>query len=44
MEHNLNIPRYVDTFEEELLDIESVNKEIADIKVQIASLKKWDSI
>ncbi len=40
-EYNLNIPRYVDTFEEEeLIDLESVNKEIADIKTQIASLEK----
>ena len=40
-EYNLNIPRYVDTFEEEeLIDLESVNKEIADIKTQIASLEQ----
>ena len=40
-EYNLNIPRYVDTFEEEeLIDLESVNKEIAEIKTQIASLEK----
>ena len=40
-EYNLNIPRYVDTFEEEkLIDLESVNKEIADIKGQIATLEK----
>ena len=40
-EYNLNIPRYVDTFEEEkLIDLESVNKEIADIKGQIAALEK----
>lgn len=40
-EYNLNIPRYVDTFEEEeLIDLESVNKEIADIKGQIAALDK----
>ena len=37
----MNIPRYVDTFEEEeLIDLESVNKEIADIKGQIAALEK----
>lgn len=40
-EYNLNIPRYVDTFEEEeLIDLESVNKEIADIKGQIAALER----
>lgn len=40
-EYNLNIPRYVDTFEEEeLIDLESVNKEIFDIKGQIAALEK----
>ena len=40
-EYNLNIPRYVDMFEEEeLIDLESVNKEIADIKGQIAALEK----
>ena len=40
-EYNLNIPRYVVTFEEEeLIDLESVNKEIADIKGQIAALEK----
>ena len=40
-EYNLNIPRDVDTFEEEeLIDLESVNKEIADIKGQIAALEK----
>lgn len=36
-DYNLNIPRYVDTFEEEkLIDIEAVNNEIADLKVKIA--------
>ena len=40
-EYNLNIPRYVDTFEEEeLIDLESVNKDITDIKTQISSLEK----
>ena len=40
-EYNLNIPRYVDTFEEEeLIDLENVNKEIADIKGQIAALER----
>lgn len=34
---NLNIPRYVDTYEEEeLIDIDEVNAEIADLKKQIA--------
>ena len=34
---NLNIPRYVDTFEEEeLIDIEEVQKSIADLKIEIA--------
>ena len=33
---NLNIPRYVDTFEEEvIIDIDEVNKEIEDLKRQI---------
>lgn len=36
-EYNLNIPRYVDTFEEEeLIDIDAVNNEIADLKIKIA--------
>lgn len=40
-EYNLNIPRYVDTFEEEeIIDIEAVNAEIADIKSQISELEK----
>ena len=39
-EYNLNIPRYVDTFEEEdIVDIDKVNAEIADLKVQIAALE-----
>lgn len=39
-EYNLNIPRYVDTFEEEeIIDIETVNSEIANIKVQIAEVE-----
>ena len=34
---NLNIPRYVDTFEEEeIIDIDEVNAEIADLKTKIA--------
>lgn len=37
---NLNIPRYVDTFEEEeLIDIDAVNIEIKDIKSQITELE-----
>lgn len=40
-EYNLNIPRYVDTFEEEeIIDLEAVNKEIADIKIQISEIEK----
>ncbi|MGL4483832.1 MAG: type I restriction-modification system subunit M [Anaerovoracaceae bacterium] len=40
-EYNLNIPRYVDTFEEEkIIDIEEVNQEIADIKKQILEVEK----
>lgn len=39
-EYNLNIPRYVDTFEEEeIIDIEVVNKEIEDIKTQITEVE-----
>ncbi|MFD1441672.1 type I restriction-modification system subunit M [Lacticaseibacillus hegangensis] len=38
-DYNLNIPRYVDTFEEpEPIDIEATEKEIADIDDQIAKL------
>ena len=34
---NLNIPRYVDTFEEEeIIDIDVVQRNIADLKVEIA--------
>jgi type I restriction enzyme M protein len=40
-EFNLNIPRYVDTFEEEeQIDISAVNAEIADIKGKIAKVEK----
>ncbi|MEG1739240.1 MAG: class I SAM-dependent DNA methyltransferase [Bacilli bacterium] len=40
-EYNLNIPRYIDTFEEEkIIDIEAVNTEIADIKVRILEIEK----
>ena len=39
-EYNLNIPRYVDTFEEEeLIDIDAVNIEIADLKTKIAAVE-----
>ena len=39
-EYNLNIPRYVDTFEEEeILDIGQVNAEIADLKSQIKTIE-----
>ena len=35
--YNLNIPRYVDTFEEEeLIDIEEVQNNIARLKIEIA--------
>jgi type I restriction enzyme M protein len=35
-DYNLNIPRYVDTFEEEeIIDIEGVNEEIEDLKGKI---------
>ncbi|WP_405356276.1 N-6 DNA methylase [Ruminococcus sp.] len=38
--YNLNIPRYVDTFEEEeIIDIDAVNAEIADLKEQIATVE-----
>lgn len=40
-EYNLNIPRYVDTFEEEeIIDIDEVNVEIADLKIKIAEVEK----
>ena len=39
-EYNLNIPRYVDTFEEEeIIDIEAVNAEIVNIKAQITEIE-----
>lgn len=39
-EYNLNIPRYVDTFEEEeIIDIEQVNADIADLKSKIADVE-----
>ena len=40
-EYNLNIPRYVDTFEEEeIINIDEVNAEIADLKTKIAEVEK----
>lgn len=39
-DYNLNIPRYVDTFEEEeLVDIEVVQKNIADIEAELAQVQ-----
>ena len=39
-DYNLNIPRYVDTFEEEeLVDIEAVQKNIADIETELAEVQ-----
>ena len=38
-EYNLNIPRYVDTFEEEkLIDLDQVNKDIKNLKEQITDI------
>ena len=40
-EYNLNIPRYVDTFEEEeIINIDEVNAEIAELKTRIAEVEK----
>ena len=40
-DYNLNIPRYVDTFEEEeLVDIDEVQQNIARLKVEIAEAEK----
>jgi type I restriction enzyme M protein len=40
-EYNLNIPRYVDTFEEEpLVNIEQVNANIAELKAKIAEAEQ----
>ncbi|MEN6387084.1 MAG: type I restriction-modification system subunit M [Phycisphaerales bacterium] len=40
-DYNLNVPRYVDTFEEEpLVDIEQVNVNIARLKTEIAKAEK----
>ncbi|GAB6172654.1 MAG: N-6 DNA methylase [Ruminiclostridium sp.] len=39
-EYNLNIPRYVDTFEEEaLIDIEEVKNNIANIQKELAEVE-----
>lgn len=39
-DYNLNIPRYVDTFEEEeLIDIDKVQKNIADIEKELADVR-----
>ena len=39
-DYNLNIPRYVDTFEaEELIDIDQVQKNIADIEAELADVQ-----
>jgi len=40
-DYNLNIPRYVDTFEEEPeIDINQVNADIAQIKSELAEVEK----
>lgn len=40
-DYNLNIPRYVDTFEEEeIIDIDAVNIEISDLKERISLVEK----
>ena len=40
-EYNLNIPRYVDTFEEEApIDLQQVQSNIARLKVEIADAEK----
>lgn len=39
-EYNLNIPRYVDTYEEEeTIDLEAVQQQISDLKKQIATVQ-----
>ncbi len=39
-DYNLNIPRYVDTFEEEpLVDIEEVERNIASIEKELADVQ-----
>ena len=40
-DYNLNIPRYVDTFEEEpIMDLDQVNQEIENIKIELAEVDK----
>ena len=40
-DYNLNIPRYVDTFEEEpIIDLDQVNQEIENIKVELTEVDK----
>lgn len=40
MEYNLNIPRYVDTFEEEeLIDIDEVRTNIANIDAELKEVQ-----
>lgn len=40
-DYNLNIPRYVDTFEEEeLIDIDQIKQNIADIEKELAGVQK----
>ena len=39
-EYNLNIPRYVDTFEEEEpVDMDAVKENIANIKIELAEVE-----
>ncbi len=39
-DYNLNIPRYVDTFEEEeLIDIDEVKQNIANIEAELAEVQ-----
>ena len=39
-EYNLNIPRYVDTFEEEAeIDLKAVKKEIAGLEKQLVAVR-----
>ena len=38
--YNLNIPRYVDTYEEEsLIDLDEVKRNIADIEAELAAVQ-----
>jgi len=39
-EFNLNIPRYVDTFEEEAVDINAIQKEIRNIEISLSVVGK----